>query len=731
MLSDHFPVYCIRKKKRERHTTAYTEARDYSKYSLGNLRTLLLDLDWDTYDNSQDPNLMYDYILSRIYRILEVMCPLRRFKQRLESARWMGPNIHKAIKTRKFYVTLFKLTRQDQYLKLAHIWRNKVNTMIDNAKSDYIKRELDRNAKNPKKFWRIINVFLDDKRFSVSDVSFYDDVTDAPVPKGSEANFLNNYFVNIATRLGMHADVNLDETLFEPYAVLDILALEETYITVREIETLAKGIDITKASFVANINSRICKDLMLLIPGKFVRLFDISLKNGIFPRKWATGSVNVIPKGGDLNQPGNWRPITQTNLYAKILERIVHKKLLRHILDNDILCKYQFGFLPGKSTQLAVFDLTKQIYPALNNKKIFGSACLDISKAFDCINHRILLLKLKNIGLSDISIAWFLSYLDRTQQLTFDNRVSDCIQVRSGIGQGTIVGPIIFLLYINDVIRTVPDVHINMYADDCMLYTTGNNWNQVYDRLNVSLLSFDAWCLQNNMVLNASKSKCLIIGSRQKLGRIDYNRKISVRNVSLEYVKKFCYLGIYLDCEMSLAPLISHVKKVVSNKTRTLVKIRKYITTSCSLAIYKQTMLPLFDYAGFLLISCNKSDRGDLQVMQNNILRTCYNVCLRDQLSLIDMHREASLVGLQLLGLMYIFKNCRNVERIFPRNTRQGNRYHFITDTYQSGKYQRSPYFKGTELWNLLPDNVISLPSLYEFKNRLKGIYSPFNDLLT
>ena len=418
------------------------------------------------------------------------------------------------------------------------------------------------------------------------------------------------------------------------------------------------------------------------------------------------------------------------------MERIVHKRLLSHLLDSNILSKYQFGFLPGKSTQLAVFDLVKQIYSALNNKKIFGSACLDISKAFDCINHRILLQKLKGIGLSDLSLARFRSYLDRTQQLSFDGSLSDCIPVRSGIGQGTIVGPIIFLLYINDVARMFPDVHINMYADDCMLYICGNNWVQIYNRLQTSLVNFDSWCMKNNMVLNVAKSKCLVIGSRCKLGRIDYDQMLNVRNVSLEYVKKFCYLGVYLDNEMSLSPLISYVKKTVSNKIRTLVKIRKYITTNCALSIYKQTIFPLFDYAGFLLISCNKSDRGDLQVIQNNVLRTCYNVRLMDRLSLFDMHREACLVSLeqrrktQLLGLMYIYKNFHNVERTFERNTRQGNRYHFITDAYQSGKYQRSPYYKGTLLWDSLPADIIILPTLLEFKVRLKRLFSPFNEVL-
>ena len=149
-------------------------------------------------------------------------------------------------------------------------------------------------------------------------------------------------------------------------------------------------------------------------------------------------------------------------------------------MQNNILSKYQFGFLPGKSTQLAIFDLIRHIYSSLNNKKVFGAACLDISKALDCINHNLLIAKLRNMGLSEMSliyITWFNSYLDRKQELTFNDTSSDSVTVKFGIGQGTIVGPLIFPLYINDIVRSLLDVYINMYADDCILYVTGNNWN--------------------------------------------------------------------------------------------------------------------------------------------------------------------------------------------------------------------------------------------------------------
>ena len=224
------------------------------------------------------------------------------------------------------------------------------------------------------------------------------------------------------------------------------------------------------------------------------------------------------------------------------------------------------------------------------------------------------------------------------------------------------------------------------------------------------------------MAIDVSKSKCLVIGNRTKLSRIDYEHKLRVHNVPLDYVQKYCYLGVCLDSEMSLSPLLSHVKKVVSSKAKTLMNIRKYINTTCALSIYKQTMLPLFDYSGFLLISCIKSDRRDLQTMENNILRSCFNVQLLDRLSLVDMHQEASLVSLeqrreiQTLSLMYIYKRFANVEHIFAKNTRQGDRYNFHVENYQSSKYRNSPYHKGSILWDNLPLDVINAPTLDEIK---------------
>ena len=170
------------------------------------------------------------------------------------------------------------------------------------------------------------------------------------------------------------------------------------------------------------------------------------------------------------------------------------------------------------------------------------------------------------------------------------------------------------------------------------------------------------------------------------------------------------------------------------NRLFNLRKLRHYITEKSALAIYKQTILPVFDYASFLLISCNKSDRHDLQVIQKDALRTCYNVKRRDKYYVVIMHKQAKLLSLeqrrslQLLHLMYLHKNDIGNMRIMNCNTRTARHEQFYVERYNNIKYKNSPYYKGTELWDLLPLDIIQSDSIFQFKQSLKRRYNIYCD---
>ena len=316
----------------------------------------------------------------------------------------------------------------------------------------------------------------------------------------------------------------------------------------------------------------------------------------------------------------------------------------------------------------------------------------------------------------------------------FDNKISSQRSVITGIGQGTILGPLLFIFYINDLTAVIKDLKINMYADDCILYTSGNNWNNMLLKIQPDIGNVQLWCMANRLKINDSKSKVLLIASRQKLVKIDLTRNVRLGNFPLSYCDKYKYLGITLDREMNLTSLLNETKKSVVNKLFNLRKLRHFIAEKRTLAIYKQTILPVLDYAGFVLISCNKSDRHDLQVLQNDALRTCFNVKRRDKLSVARMHKQAKLLSLeqrrslQLLQLMYLHRNNMENLRVMNRNTRAAQRDHFNLERYNNIKYKNSPYYKGSELWDLLPLDIIQSDSVFQFKKNLKRKFTIYCD---
>ena len=333
---------------------------------------------------------------------------------------------------------------------------------------------------------------------------------------------------------------------------------------------------------------------------------------------------------------------------------------------------------------------------------------------------------MEKTGFDDMSLNWFKSYFTRSQTVRFNNVISSVLDVKTGIGQGTILGPLMFIFYINDIIQSTGRLKINMYADDCVLYQTGNNWNRMATLIQPDLNKIQSWCNRNRLKLSVSKSKTLLLGSISKLKTTDYTLQLSLSGNELPFVDTYNYLGITLDKHMSLTPLVSDVKRKVLCQSFKLRKLRRLITTECALAIYKQTILPVLDYAGFILYSLNKSDKHDLQVIQNDMLRTCYNYRRRDHVSIKNLHTRAKLLSLdqrrqiQLLSLMFGHKCGTNVRRVTVRNTRAAVRFQFYKDRYNTVKYKNSPYYKGAELWDHLSQETTESTSLFEFKNCLK-----------
>ena len=424
-------------------------------------------------------------------------------------------------------------------------FRNKCNRLVRDAKSEFIKNSLETNRVNPNFFWRTLNSIMKSDNMEHMEIQFYDKVSKTKVPTLDTCNYLNEYYANVGNRK-CFVNTVYNETRIENGN------LEFGHVERREVERLISEIDINKDSCIEGISTKILKVAFTKTAMAICHLFSMSLLKGVFPRKWAIGFINILPKGGDKTDPSNWRPITQTCVPAKLLEKIVQKRFVNYLNVNGILSDFQYGFRKGLSTQQAIFELYKGLNDNLNNDDVIGLIFLDIPKAFDSLDHVLLLDKLREIGLTENSARWFESYLDRKQVVRHNGNVSNECAFKNGIPQGSCLGPTLFIFYINGLFKYLVDVRVLMFADDCVLYTNGKDWAEVRMRLQTSLNAYIEWGQKYNLLLNASKSKAMLICSPPMRQRIGCPAPFNAGNRQIMFVHSYCYLGCVINDVLSI-----------------------------------------------------------------------------------------------------------------------------------------------------------------------------------
>ena len=265
-----------------------------------------------------------------------------------------------------------------------------------------------------------------------------------------------------------------------------------------------------------------------------------------------------------------------------MLEKVVQKRFFNIMNNLDYISKYQNGFMPGRSTQETIFEILKDLCEAMNSKLITGLLFLDVKKAFDSLDHNILLTKLQALGVSGKMIQWFSSYLDRMQQVRHNGQLSDEENFKCGIPQGSCLGPTLFIFYINAVFASTINETINvmMFADDCLLYKSGNSSDIVLNSLQQGLDSYTEWGRLNNMHLNAKKTKAMLI-----FPSIQYNlhRPLITDGGEIQYVHTFNYLGTVIDDQLRFTSHYILVKRKIENKIFVLSKLRTYVDNKSGL----------------------------------------------------------------------------------------------------------------------------------------------------
>ena len=410
-ISDHELVYVTRKKESLPVKKSSFIGRLYKNYVKIYFQQMISNHDWTDFASADSPDLAWSIMKETIEGVIDRMCPLKLIKIKKVKEDWVSQELLEEITLKDHLLSKAKRTNKPEDWARARKIRNDSNLWAKKAKSEYIKNQLDNNLNDHKNLWRSIKNIIPNQTQQSQYISLIDEISNLTVPDELTANYINEHFATIGPKLAQHFNAHWE---YNGAIYPSLFSLVPTNI--KTTTKLIKDIDISKSSAIPNLSSRVIKDAFEAIPDKLTSLFNLSIAERKFPEQWKVATVIPLQKVGNKTDVNNFRPISLLPLPGKLLEKIIHNQTMTYLENNNILTPHQNGFRANHSTISTIANFTDDIFPAINDNQITYALFIDFRKAFDTINHNILLKKLSKLGFSQNSYQWFKSYLANRSQ---------------------------------------------------------------------------------------------------------------------------------------------------------------------------------------------------------------------------------------------------------------------------------------------------------------------------
>ena len=716
-LSDHEMIYVTRKHvTKPKHPSSF-RGRSYVGYNEELFMQNLMNNDWERFYNVRDPNVAWSMMKNIILSHINVMCPVQTFYVKSLKDPWITNEILEAIKDEDRLLCNAKRSNSEADWIGARRRRNEVKTLVKHAKSNFIKDNLENFKDDSKKFWKSLQDILPAKKGNKGNKILLKNPDGNLVTNDKDAaNKLNNFFAEIGP--------NLAKDLNDPWIYSGIECdnrIDDITTNRVEVLKLLKLVDVGKSSAIPDLASKILKPALIALIDQITFILNLSFETNIFPSEWKLATIVPLPKDGDLSQCTNYRPISLLPMQGKILEQIIHNRFDSFCENNNILNKNQGGFRKKHSTISTVAYFTNNLYNAINSKNYSIATYIDFSKAFDTVDHQILIRKLAKMGIKGNSQKLIKNYLENRQQRTIVNDTeSEMANISCGVPQGSVLGLLLFLLYINDLCNTIENCSTFLYADDTVLVSNEPDIYTAHMHLQSDLDNVANWCKGNKLSINIKKTKAMVIGTRSMVKKHNHISRLKICGKPIEYVFQYKYLGITIDEILSFHTHLNNTTKIVAHKNFLLHKIRSYITEDASIRVYKTMILPYLDYGDIFFANANSKQLKKLQTLQNRALRICLNTRIDTPIEIL--HQSVQLQKLiprrESHILNFMFKNKNNKDFLNQRNIR--TRLHdapvFSTSKPILEKYKANVFYYGAVLWNNLRPSIRNIETYDKFK---------------
>ena len=482
------------------------------------------------------------------------------------------------------------------------------------------------------------------------------------------------------------------------------------------------------------IGPRLLKYAAPYIADEITFICNQSIAKSVFPSKWKEAKVTLLFKSGPHEEVNNYRPISILPVLSKVLEKHVHESLYDYLKSFDLLHKTQSGFRAQHSFETALVNMVDSWLNAMDNGKMIGVVLVDFKKAFDLVDHQILLNELEIYGIKDDALSWFNTYLtSRKQQVSINNCKSDFRQISYGVPQGSILGPLLFLLFINDLPLHTNSVFTDLYADDTTLYDIQDSMEQIENNLQTALNSLEIWCKNNGMILNSAKTKVMFVTTNQKRQRLQrQNLDLNFENESLGMVSNDKILGVFVDNNLTWTNHIKHLTKKMTSSIWLLSKIKKFLSQDHRIQFYKSYIQPHLDFCNIVWGSSSECNKLKILRLQKRACKVILDYQVEDSMEAMSSLKIMSIYDrLYLRKAKFMFKVYNNLtpsyitENFTIRNNvntsinlRSSSTGCFIPPKPNTEGFKHSLRYSGCVVWNSLPAHVKSAQTVETFHSR-------------
>lgn len=679
-----------------------------------------------------DPNVLCNKLTSLIKTSLahHTLSKTVRTKKRYLLCPWVNMELAKLISKKKNLLKKLKRSPGNEYIRER---LKSISILVSNCfklrRNNYYLERFSKFSMNPKSTWREINSMLGrNNKTGIPKIKLADNrLLSEPKQIATE---LNSYFTKVGLDMSrsflssVNEDINAMNTL--QYSINECI-FDSVYED--EVHSIIMSLDQSKSTGYDGIPIKVIKYCMYILTPILTRLANLIFESSIYPDSLKVQKVTPIFKSGDRTLPSNYRPISVLPVINKIIEKLIYGRIYWFLNSNKFFYKHQYGFRCKTSTSTATVELINDISEELERGRVVSGLFLDLKKAFDTVNHDILLLKLNYAGVRGTILRLLISYLsNRKQFVIVGNESSEYENVSIGVPQGSVLGPLFFLIYINDMANLPLEGLLYLFADDSALFYPGLSVAENISQIESDLEKLRTFMFINKLTLNVGKTKLIHFRAPNKKIEI---MPLEVAGQTIEPSKSILYLGLTLDERLNWDEHIRYVVKKISPGVGILRKFSSQVPTHILKLIYFSIIHSHINYMMEVWGGKKGTEHKSLQVLQNKSIKAIFKLSRFHDT--YDLYKNISPDILPLRSLyfyhisIWMYKNLNGLsysnisfnQALHSYDTRR--RHHINTVSVKTDYCKQRIQYIGPTLFNSLPTEIKDISSLSIFKLKLKN----------